>query len=314
MSDSLKELPEPRTRSGDLRRVGVEVELGGLSEARVAEIVKQELGGEIDNRPAQGRLVRGSRLGDVEVYLDSRYLADADSGLEKRIRELAAAVVPVEIVTGPVHPSDIPTLDAVMQTLRGAGATGTNAGIFLGFGVHFNPEVTGTDLSDILPTLTAFALYEDALRATAKIDLSRRALPFVDPYPRALVDALAQGDIADMEALIDLYLQKAPSRNHALDMLALFTHLDPDRVGAVMDLTPIGARPTYHYRLPDCRIDEDDWSLVLEWNRWVLIEQIAARPDLLDRLRQGWIAHRASYTTLRGDWAVTSQKLVQEAL
>ncbi|MGY9049146.1 MAG: amidoligase family protein [Rhodobacterales bacterium] len=304
----------PRTNAGEIRRVGVEVELGGLSEERVAEIMQQDLGGDIDTRPEQGSVLRGSSLGDVEVYLDSRYLADAETQLEKCIREIAAAVVPVEIVTAPLQPSDIPKLDAVLQSLRRAGATGTNAGIFLGFGVHFNPEVTGTDLSDVLPILTAFALYEDALRDEAHIDLSRRALPFVDPYPRALVDALARGGIADMTALIDLYLKKAPSRNHALDMLALFTHLDPDRVGKVMDLKPIGARPTYHYRLPDCRMDEDDWSLALEWNRWVTVEKIAQNAALLDQLKDGWKKHRGSFTSLRGDWTKASRTMVQAAL
>ena len=314
MSTPLKELPVRHTRSGAIRRVGVEIELGGLSEERVAELVRQCLGGEIDDRPSQGRRVRGGMLGDVEVYLDSRYLADAQTALEKRLRHLAAAVVPVEIVSGPLDPADIVTFDGMVSVLRDAGATGTSAGLFLGFGVHFNPEVTGFGLNDVLPTLTAFALYEDALRHEAHIDISRRALPFVAPYPRALVDALAQGGIADMNALIDLYLDNAPSRNHALDMLALFTHLDPDRVARIMDITPIGARPTYHYRLPDCRIDEEGWSLGLEWNRWVTVEKIAQDQALLDRLRLAWQQHRASFTTLRGDWAITSGRLVREAL
>jgi hypothetical protein len=272
------------------------------------------LGGRIDNRPSQGRLVKDTSLQDIEVYLDSRYLADAQTRLEKHIREIAAVVVPVEIVTGPLKPAEISVMDDLLRKLRREGATGTNAGIFLGFGVHFNPEVTGTALSDVLPVLTAFALYEDALRADAGIDLSRRALPFVDPYPRSLLDALAQGDITDMSVLIDTYLKHAPSRNHALDMLALFTHLDSEKVGKIMDLEPISARPTYHYRLPDCRIDENDWFLALEWNRWVLIERIAADKALLDRLKAGWREHRASFTSLRGAWARTSRQMVQDAL
>ncbi|WP_146585593.1 amidoligase family protein [Puniceibacterium confluentis] len=314
MCVTIDQLPQPCTSAGKPRRVGVEVELGGLTEEHVADIVQAHLGGRIDTRPAQGRLVRDTSLGDIEVYLDSRYLADAETELEKRLRELASVVVPVEVVTEPLLPSDIPVLDDMLPKLRRAGATGTRAGILLGFGVHFNPEVTGTELSDILPVLTAFALYEDALRETAQIDISRRALPFVDPYPRALVDALARGGISDTAQLIDLYLKHAPSRNYALDMMALFAHLDPERVGKVMDLEPISARPTYHFRLPDCRVDEADWSLALEWNRWVLIERIAADAALLERLKSAWHAHRASYLTLRGDWTRTSLDLVQGAL
>ncbi len=313
MSVRLHDLPAPRTSAGELRHVGVEVELGGLSEDRVAQLVQAHLGGVLGDRTEQGYMVKGTSLGDIEVYLDSRYLAYASTQLEKRVRAIAAAVVPVEIVTGPLLPAAISTLDDLLRMLRAAGATGTKAGIFLGFGVHFNPEVEGTGIGDILPVLTAFALYEDALRAEAHIDLARRALPFVAPYPRALVDALARGGIADMAGLIDLYLRHAPSRNHALDMLALFSHLDPVRVGRVMDLEPISARPTFHYRLPDCRIDEDDWSLALEWNRWILIERIAANPALLERLAVAWLEHRASFTTLRGDWARTSARIVEAA-
>jgi hypothetical protein len=307
-----RSLPRPRTAAGDVRRVGVEVELGGLDEKTVADAVRDVCGGTITDA-TRGRVVKSSAIGDVEVYLDSRFLNEAKDGIGAKMRELAGAVVPVEIVTAPLRPDQIGDLDSLMAHLRDLGATGTNAGVLLGFGVHFNPEVTGETLDDILPTLTAYALAEDALRAEARIDLSRRALPFVDPYPRALVDALARGGIRSVPALIDLYLKHAASRNYGLDMLALFTHLDRDRVAATMDLTPIGARPTYHLRLPDCRIDEPGWSLVLEWNRWVRVEQIAADPDLLAKLAKGWQDHRAHLTSLRGDWAETSGNLISEA-
>ena len=308
----LHPLPRPDTASGDPRRVGVEVELGGLPEPRVAEAVREELGGEIVGA-RRGVTVEGGRLGDVEVYLDSRFLNEAKEGIGAKMRELAGSVVPVEIVTEPIAPADIAVLDGLMARLRGLGATGTKAGVLLGFGVHFNPEVTGETLDDILPVLTAFALCEDHLRAEADIDLSRRLLPFVDPYPRALLDALAAGGVSSLPKLIDTYLDHAASRNHGLDMLALFAHLDRDRVAARMDMTPISARPTYHLRLPDCRIDEADWSLALEWNRWVRIERIAADTALLARLTEAWKAHRNALVTTRGDWADTSGKLIAEA-
>lgn len=304
---ALHPLPCARTRTGNLRRVGVEVELGGLTEEQVAIAVRDVLGGQIETLDP-GRVVKDTSLGDIEVYLDSRWLTDAGEGL----RDVARHIVPVEIVTAPIVPEDIAQLDDLMTHLRKLGATGTNAGMLLGFGVHFNPEVTGETLDDILPTLTAFALSEDALRAEAQIDLSRRMMPFVGPYPRKLVDALAEGGIADLKALIELYLRLAPSRNHGLDMLALFAHLDHDAVAGALDMASITGRPTYHYRLPDCRIDEEGWSLVLEWNRWVRVEEIAANSDLLKQLADAWIAHRSALTTLRGDWAVTSGAILKK--
>ncbi|MFZ5962675.1 amidoligase family protein [Thalassococcus sp. BH17M4-6] len=305
-------LPITTTASGDPRRVGVEVELGGLPEERVAQAVADTLGGTA-GQAKRGLLVEGTRLGDVQVYLDSRFLNEAKDGLKGHMRELAGSVVPIEIVTEPLEPSDFDPLDDLMDHLRELGATGTTAGVLLGFGVHFNPEVTGETLDDILPVLTAFALCEDALRQEAGIDLARRVLPFVDPYPRALLDALAQGAISEMAQLIDIYLAHAASRNYALDMLALFTHLDYDRVAAVMDMAPISGRPTYHYRLPDCRIDEADWSLTLEWNRWVRVERIAADAELLEQLKSGWKKHRAALTTTRGDWTRESARMIKDA-
>lgn len=38
----------------------------------------------------------------------------------------------------------------------------------------------------------------------------------------------------------------------------------------------VKARPAYHYRLPNCLIDEPDWRLAREWNTWVAVERLAA--------------------------------------
>jgi hypothetical protein len=190
----------------------------------------------------------------------------------------------------------------LVEQMRKAGAEGTQAGALLGYGVHFNPEITGETLNDILPTLQAFALLEDHIRTAHPIDLSRRALPFVDPYPRALVDRLAEDRFADMDELIDTYLELAPSRNYGLDMLCLFKHLNEEKVSAAMDASSTSARPTYHYRLPDSRVDEPDWSLGLEWSQWCLVEQVANDAALLDELKAAWRDHRASLVTIRTDW------------
>ena len=105
----------------------------------------------------------------------------------------------------------------------------------------------------------------------------------------------------DIGILIDLYLERAGSRNHGLDMLCLFAHVDRDRVGAKMDLASVSARPTFHYRLPDCRIGDPNWSLALEWNRWVAIERLSEDHGFLAEIERAWQAHRDALTTVRGD-------------
>ncbi|GGG77976.1 hypothetical protein GCM10011415_28650 [Salipiger pallidus] len=301
----LTPLPQPQTSEGKTRRVGIEVEFSGITEEDCARILAQELDGAAgSNRPNHWQ-VSGSRLGSFECYLDSRPVEKLDTrGIGAHLRDLARSVVPVEIVSDPITPAEIPALDDALEALADAGATGTAGNLFLGFGTHFNPEVVSTAFKDVAPVLTAYALLEDHIRREADIDMSRRMMTWVDPFPRALVDRLAATDApGDMRALIDCYLQHSPSRNRGLDMLCLFAHVDRPRVAAKMDMEMISARPTYHLRLPDCRIDESDWSLSKEWNRWVLVEQVAARPDLLARLCTAWRDHRASLTTLKSDWA-----------
>lgn len=299
---ALRPLPRAETARGTPRYVGVEIEFGGLTETVVADTIASECGGTIGEREGKGLVVRDSELGDVEIYLDSAYLSKPETRFEENLHELARTVVPIEIVTSPILPEKIEALDDALRALRDRGATGTASGITAGFGVHFNPEIVSDELPDILPVLSTFAFCEDTLRRDMGLDLSRRVLPFVDPYPRTLLDGLAAGGLHGVGSLIDLYLERAGSRNHGLDMLCLFAHLDEDRVAARMDLSSISSRPTFHYRLPDCRIDEDRWSLALEWNRWVRIEELAEDAGLLRELGREWKLHRASYTTMRSDW------------
>lgn len=306
-------LPRPRTAAGEPRRIGVEIELGGLTEDRVAEIVAEACGGTPRQTAEFDRLVEGGPLGDVEVYLDTSFRKDGGKLVETAI-EMARNVLPVEIVTAPVSSDDIATLDHLCAALRDAGAKGSRDGLLLGFGVHFNPQVVSTDLADILPTLRAFALLEDMLREMDPIDPSRRAQPFIDRWPRKLVDALAAGDFADTEALIDCYLDHAPSRNYDLDALPLFMEIDAEKVERrEHGLGGVSARPTWHYRLPDCRVDEPQWSLAYEWNRWVLIEEVACESALLDSLAAEWAAHRDGLLSRRSDWAERSGAMVAEA-
>jgi hypothetical protein len=42
-------------------------------------------------------------------------------------------------------------------------------------------------------------------------------------------------------------------------------------------------RPTFHYRLPNCLVDDPSWSFALEWNRWVEVERLAEDPVRLAR-------------------------------
>ncbi|MEC3862385.1 amidoligase family protein [Mesobacterium sp. TK19101] len=305
-----KPLPRGETTRGTPRHIGVEIEFSGLSEAAAADVLQDTLGGVVSKVAHADYLHRCDALGETQVYLDIRFRENAQRLLGDAAMDMARLVVPVEIVTEPLTQDKLPVLDRVVGTLAAAGARGTEEGWLLGFGVHFNPEVWGQTLDDLLPVITAYALCEDMIRAQADLDLSRRLLPFVDPWPRGFVDALVSDPPRDVAALIDLYLGYTRSRNHGLDLMCLFAHIDHDRVAAQVGMDSISARPTWHYRLPDCRIGEPDWSLAVPWNRWVAVEGLADDPHRLQALAMAWQTHRAGISGGRAAWAVRCQEVL----
>jgi hypothetical protein len=306
-------LPQPSRADGAPRRCGVEIECAGLSLREAADLLRALWGGRLDVERAKDRLaLRGGRYGTLRIERDT---ALSRAGAEGALRAALGDLVPVEIVTDPLAPGDLPLLDRTVAALRAAGARGSRDGVAFGFGVHLNPEVAAETADFVVPVVRAFALLEDWLRASDPIDPARRLLPFVDPWPRRLVDALAADGAAwDLPALTERYLALSPSRNRGLDLLPLLTHLDPDRVAAALpEAKARGGRPAFHYRLPEARLDEAGWTLAYEWNRWVLVERVAAQPDLLAALAADWQEHRAALTTLRGDWAPRVEAMLAAA-
>jgi hypothetical protein len=310
-TDRFWPLPRPNRADGTPRRTGVEIEFTGLTVRQAAEALRDLWGGQITGDSDDALRVL-SNLGEMVVKLDTALTADGPAGF---LREVLGELVPVEVITPPLRPAEMPQTDRLARTLRAVGARGTRDGFAFGFGVHLNPEVAAETADAIMPTVRAFALIEDWLRASDPVDPARRLLPFVDAWPRRLVDLLAaEGGGWSLGDLSDAYVMLSPTRNRALDLLPLLEHVDPERVRrALPEGQARGGRPTWHYRLPEARVDEPDWSIAYEWNRWCIVERVAARPDLLETLARGWQDHRAALTTLRGDWALRVEAMLWDA-
>ena len=129
------------------------------------------------------------------------------------------------------------------------------------------------------------ALYE-WLKARHQIDFSRKLTSYIEPWSSTYIDLLISEDYApDMEQLMRDYLHYNPTRNKALDLLPLFAHLDKELLAGYVKDPRIKSRPTLHYRLPDCDIDNPHWHFSTVWNDWVVLEQLAAHPEDLADLR-----------------------------
>ena len=75
----------------------------------------------------------------------------------------------------------------------------------------------------------------------------------------------------------------------------------------------VSARPAYHYRLPDCRLDDPEWSLAWEWNKWALVEEVSEDHDVLRELEAKWRAHRVTWPATRAMWARSVDPVLRSA-
>jgi hypothetical protein len=282
---------------GSARRIGVELEFSNIGCRQAAELVQTVFGGDlVEDDPHRFHVV-GSELGTFVIELDTQYAHPPKNGggekwtlleflqseFHAAVGEVASLWLPVEIVSPPVALTLLPKLDKITDALRRAGAHGTDDGLMYAFATQLNPEVPSCDADVILAHLKAFLLLSDRLRAVSALDVKRRLLPFADPMPRPyvlkVVDPAYRPALGEM---IDDYIAANPTRNRELDMLPLFTALDPDRVHRQFQSPLLKARPTFHYRLPDTRLSDPDWGLITEWNRWVQVEWLAADPERLE--------------------------------
>lgn len=288
-----------QTGEGSARRVGVELEFAGLDLRAIVRILRQALGGEVDVVSDYEQLLRDTRLGDFGIELDFAWLKrvgrerrESDSAElfgESLLKVAAEQVVPWEVVGPPVPMADLWRLCEPLATLREAGALGTGHAPHYAFGLHLNPELPALDAATVLAYLRAFLCLFDWLRQRSRVSLTRRLTPYIDPFPAEYSHrVLDQNYQPDMSTLIDDYLRFNPTRNRALDMLPLFAHLDESRVRRRVPDPRIKARPTLHYRLPNCQIDEPEWGLVLPWRDWLQVEALACDEGRLSEAMQAW--------------------------
>jgi len=288
--------PVPTVPSGALRRVGVEVEFANVTVLQAAKLVQQEFGGTYTPDSEHRVAVEGTRFGNFTVELDAQIVhktlgLDPENSdlqeIESRARDILghalAVVVPAEIVSPPIPWYELDQLTPLIDALRDNDAEGTEAAPVYGFGLHLNPEVAEETADFALRHLQAYAILEDWLREAIQIDPTRKLFPHIDPFPDDYKARILDPNYAPtLKSLIRDYVRDNPTRNRGLDMMPLFRHLDAETLLAdLQDASLIKARPTFHYRLPNASLADTSWNAVVEWNRWVKVEELAANATLL---------------------------------
>ena len=284
-------LPERQTTaSGEARRIGIEIEFSGVEPAVITQLIIDLYGGKSVEHSRFDFDVVDTRFGVFKLELDSSYLkqlavqeaasqqppgtlTSITTDLLARASEL---LVPWEIVSPPIPLADAEDLCELVSQLRKQGALGTRHALQFAFGVHLNPELPDLETHTIVNYLRAYFCLYDFIAAREKIDLSRKLTPYIDHFGKAYVRKIVDWNYQPTrQQMIDDYLEFNPTRNRSLDMLPLFAHLDETRVRNAVDDARINARPTFHYRLPNCDIDNPDWNLDHSWELWLQVETLS---------------------------------------
>jgi hypothetical protein len=296
--------PSTRTADGLPRRVGVEVEFMGPGVREAARALAAGLGGIMIEEDPHAVTVRGTRLGDLTVELDLRHAHPQRHGrtLPIRLGQRSAAllgfvlggVVPRELITAPLPLDRLDEVDGAIAMLRHGGATGRGAvrpgSSQLGsLGLHFNVDVPELTIETILAHLRAFMLLDPWLRTTSFATRNERVTAppdFPEGYTRLVLSPDYRPDLADFS---DDYLAANPTRDRALDLLPLLLHLDGPRVRRRLPREKISARAVFHYRLPQAHVGDAGWSIAPDWNRWTVVERLAADHERLSELSLAWL-------------------------
>ncbi|MDP1665455.1 MAG: amidoligase family protein [Methylobacter sp.] len=298
-------LPPISTKaSGEMRRVGVELEFSGLTLENIARLINEQFGGTVIINSAYENTITGTSLGDFKVELDFQYLKEKgrykqdtedflsqlDEWSELIVRMAAEQIVPFEIVSPPIPMDRLGELELLIPRLRESGAQGTDSRTLYAFGLHFNPELPSLDHETIVCYLKAFLCLYDWLARHSKVNLTRSMTGYISPFPTDYTRQVIDLDYhPDQDRLIDDYLIANPTRNRVLDLLPLFTYLDKTRTLSVIDDKRVHPRPTLHYRLPNCQIDKPGWNIGMDWHNWLMVERLACNPECLDAICRAYI-------------------------
>lgn len=291
-TDKIIEPSELKKPDGKVRQVGYELEFCGVDIKEVVDGLIDIYGGFAEWENDFVADIIDSRIGEIGVELDARFFKQErhkeileDMGIEEQnpffpeisdfIREAAGSVIPLEITMPPIPVSEQGPAEELRKMLHGIGAKGTTASIAYAFGVHINVEPPDLKIDTLVRYFRAFLLLEETLYRQESVNFSRRLTPYIRPFERDFAEHILNINYQpNIDTFVDDYLDFSPTRNRSLDMLPLLSHLS-DKIKKRLPQQKIISRPTFHYRLPNCKVDDPQWRIAASWNLWGVVEKLA---------------------------------------
>jgi hypothetical protein len=294
-----------------LRTVGFELEYSAIELQKSAQLIIETLGGgTIEKINPYHYKIKETPFGNFSVILDFQFLlsqglqkwlhdvkldkiikTEIALALEEFVATLSQTVVPYEISTPPLPIDKLEVIENIKENFRIHGALGTDANPLYAFCFHINPQVHSFEVTEILDILRAFFLLYDYLVLWLQPDIIRRMSPYIDPFEDEYIEKILDiSYVPDIHTFIKDYLLFNPTRNRALDLLPLLAFIDANQVYTSLADEKISARPTYHYRLPNSKVNENSWHTYEAWNSWVMVEKLAHDKQTLKAFSQEYLA------------------------
>jgi hypothetical protein len=306
---------EPKVKNNykdEIRHVGFELEFSNINIEKILEILKKKFDFKIKKVNNYFYQLE-SKYGDFILELDFELLTkqkltknaqeftkvtgfnidekDIDK-IENFIGKVSKDIVPYEISTPPLPLDKIEMVESIVEILAQNDAKGTTHKIYYAFGLHINVEVISLDVKSLLSYLRAYVILQDFINKDAKVNLARKITPFIDnfksDYLKYILDENYNPTIEDF---IQDYIKFNPTRNRSLDMLPILGFIDEKTVRKLLPDEKIKIRPAFHYRLSNSNIGDENWKVSDEWNRWILVENLANEEQSIAQLSKEYVSY-----------------------
>lgn len=296
----------------EIRHIGFELEFANIDIEKILDILEKEFNFKV--KKVNNYLFHlESEYGDFILELDFELLTQQKikknakelsqkigidikkeniDSVEKMIGDMSKDIVPYEISTPPLPLDKISLVDEIIKKLAINDAKGTKHKIYYAFGLHINVEVISLDVKSLLDYTRSYLILQDFINKDAKIDLARKITPFIDNFEKDYIKYVLQDSYnPTINEFIDDYLKFNPTRNRSLDLLPILAFIDEEAVRKILPNEKIKPRPAFHYRLSNSMIGSQGWGISEEWNRWIIIEELANNKQSLDLLSKEYLSH-----------------------
>jgi len=319
--------PRKKNSDGNERQVGVELEFSGCEPEQILSCITDCFGGNINKNSIFNYQIEQTSVGDFTLELDAQILqkmvapnseeTPQDSNgnyAETLLKSAAESLVPWEVVTPPIKISRLSELNSLVTCLRENGALGTRSAARYAFGLHLNPDLPDLEVNTLVQYMQAYLCLYDWIYANEEIDVARKITPHINHFDKdyilKVVDTQYQ---PDLYTFIEDYLEHNTTRNRSLDLLPLIAHIDEKWVADHKEKALIKARPTFHYRLPNCDIDNSNWSIAAPWSRWLKVEQLANSPKALENFVEEFREDYQRFTrAIDNKWVTRCDQLLEQ--